>query len=147
MRFETTPDDIHGVIQAQGVVDRPRRHDVARRRRRPGNGQAVRVRRRVARHRPGGAPVHGERHDVSEGDEISVDGGRGLVIRGAVQLVPPQINEDFRAITGWADEVRRLGVRANADTPEDATGRASSAPRASACAAPSTCSSATSGCR
>jgi pyruvate,orthophosphate dikinase len=57
---------------------------------------------------------------ISEGDEISVDGGRGLVIRGAVTLVPPQINEDFRAITGWADEIRRLGVEANADTPEDA---------------------------
>ena len=42
------------------------------------------------------------------------------MIRGAVELVPPQVNEDFRTITGWADEIRRLGVRANADTPADA---------------------------
>ena len=39
---------------------------------------------------------------------------------GAVPLVPPQINEDFETILGWADELRRLKVRANADTPEDA---------------------------
>ena len=42
------------------------------------------------------------------------------MILGAVDLVPPQINEDFETILGWADELRRLGVRANADTPEDA---------------------------
>ncbi len=42
------------------------------------------------------------------------------MIRGAVRLVPPQLNEDFETITAWADAIRRLGVRANADTPEDA---------------------------
>jgi pyruvate,orthophosphate dikinase len=57
---------------------------------------------------------------VSEGDEISIDGSRGLVISGAVPLVPPQMTDDFTAVTAWADEARRLGVRANADTPEDA---------------------------
>src|SRR6185503_20161536 len=39
---------------------------------------------------------------------------------GAVPLVPPQMTDDFAAVTAWADEARRLGVRANADTPEDA---------------------------
>jgi pyruvate,orthophosphate dikinase len=57
---------------------------------------------------------------VSEGDEISIDGSRGLVINGAVPLVPPQMTDDFAAVTAWADDARRLGVRANADTPEDA---------------------------
>jgi pyruvate,orthophosphate dikinase len=59
-------------------------------------------------------------HVVREGEEITIDGGRGLVILGAVPLVPPQINRDFETLTGWADDVRRLGVRANADTPQDA---------------------------
>src|SRR5205814_2779361 len=48
-------------------------------------------------------------------------GGTGRVAVGAVPLVPPQINEDFETVLGWADDVRRLRVRANADTPEDAT--------------------------
>ena len=57
---------------------------------------------------------------VSEGDQITIDGGTGEVMLGAVPLVPAQLNEDFETITGWADEVRRLRVRANADTPADA---------------------------
>jgi pyruvate,orthophosphate dikinase len=55
------------------------------------------------------------------GDIISIDGGTGSVFIGEVPLVPPQLNEDFETILGWADELRRLGVRANADTPADAT--------------------------
>src|SRR5205814_2211837 len=56
---------------------------------------------------------------LSEGDVLTIDGGTGKVIVGPVDLVPPQINEDFETILGWADEVRRLRVRANADNPED----------------------------
>jgi pyruvate,orthophosphate dikinase len=59
-------------------------------------------------------------HGVAEGDLLTIDGGSGRVIIGAVPLVPPQINEDFRTILSWADDVRRLKVRANADTPDDA---------------------------
>jgi pyruvate, orthophosphate dikinase len=59
-------------------------------------------------------------HDLAEGDVITIDGGTGIVIAGPVELVAPQINEDFETILGWADEHRRLKVRANADTPEDA---------------------------
>ena len=51
---------------------------------------------------------------------ITIDGGTGSVIVGEVPLVPPQINEDFQTILGWADDLRRLGVRANADNPDDA---------------------------
>ena len=51
---------------------------------------------------------------------ITIDGGTGDVIVGEVNLVPPQINEDFEHLLGWADEIRRLKVRANADTPADA---------------------------
>ncbi|HZO95927.1 MAG TPA: putative PEP-binding protein, partial [Gaiellaceae bacterium] len=56
-----------------------------------------------------------------EGDVLTIDGGTGRVFVGAVPLVPPQLNDDFELLLGWADEVRRLGIRANADTPDDAT--------------------------
>ncbi len=87
-------------------------------------------------------------HKLHEGDTITIDGGTGRVIVGEVPLVPPQINEDFETILVWADAVRRLGVRANGDTPEDASEgarvrRRGHRPRA----APSTCSSARTGCR
>jgi pyruvate,orthophosphate dikinase len=59
-------------------------------------------------------------HELHEGDVITIDGGTGRVILGAVELVPPQINEDFQTMLEWADELRRMKVRANADTPEDA---------------------------
>ena len=51
---------------------------------------------------------------------ITIDGGTGRVFLGEMPLVPPQLNEDFQTMLGWADEIRRLEVRANADTPEDA---------------------------
>ena len=51
---------------------------------------------------------------------ITIDGGTGRVIVGPVRLVPPAIDENFGTILDWADELRRLRVRANADTPEDA---------------------------
>ena len=51
---------------------------------------------------------------------ITIDGGTGEVIIGEVPLIEPEINEDFETVLGWADELRRLKVRANADTPEDA---------------------------
>ncbi|MGH3039764.1 MAG: putative PEP-binding protein, partial [Gaiellaceae bacterium] len=59
-------------------------------------------------------------HELAEGDVLTVDGGTGEVIVGEVELVPPRIDENFETLLGWADEVRRLRVRANADTPEDA---------------------------
>jgi pyruvate,orthophosphate dikinase len=120
VRWETTPDDIHGVIQAQGVLT--------------AHGGMTSHAAVVARGmgKPCVCGVEALRIDaaartfsvdgtvVSEGDEISIDGSRGLVISGAVPLVPPQMTDDFTAVTAWADEARRLGVRANADTPEDA---------------------------
>jgi pyruvate, orthophosphate dikinase len=120
VRFETTPDDIHGVIQAQAVVTAhggmtSHAAVVAR-----GMGKPCVCGVESLQIDPSAKRFTVDGTTISEGDEISVDGGRGLVIRGAVKLIPPQINEDFRAITGWADEIRRLGVRANADTPEDA---------------------------
>jgi pyruvate, orthophosphate dikinase len=61
----------------------------------------------------GGAPV-------AEDDVLTVDGGTGRVILGAVELVPARIDDDFETLLRWADAVRQLGVHANADTPADA---------------------------
>ncbi|HET7759224.1 MAG TPA: pyruvate, phosphate dikinase [Gaiellaceae bacterium] len=120
VRWETTPDDIHGLIQAAGILTAhggmtSHAAVVAR-----GMGKpcvagcedlTIDVERRTL-------TIGG--HQLSEGDTITIDGGTGRVVIGKVELVPPQINEDFETILGWADELRRLKVRANADTPDDA---------------------------
>jgi pyruvate, orthophosphate dikinase len=120
VRWETTPDDIHGLIQAKGVLT--------------AHGGMTSHAAVVARGmgKPCVAGCEGLHIDVAtkavtigghklhEGDTITIDGGTGRVIVGEVALVPPQINEDFETILVWADAVRSLGVRANGDTPEDA---------------------------
>jgi len=120
VRWETTPDDIHGLIQAKGVLT--------------AHGGMTSHAAVVARGmgKPCVAGTEGLEidlatktvviggHTLHEGDTITIDGGTGRVIIGEVTLVPPQINEDFETILVWADEVRRLMVWANADTPEDA---------------------------
>jgi pyruvate,orthophosphate dikinase len=120
VRWETTPDDIHGMIAAQGILTAhggmtSHAAVVARGMGKPcvAGCEALSV---DAAARTAGL---GE-HQLAEGDVITIDGGTGRVMLGPVDLVPPQINEDFETILGWADELRRLKVRANADTPEDA---------------------------
>ena len=58
--------------------------------------------------------------EVKEGDLISIDGATGSVILGEVKMIAPELSDEFRILLDWADEIRRLGVRANADTPLDA---------------------------
>jgi pyruvate,orthophosphate dikinase len=120
VRWETTPDDIHGLIQASGILTAhggmtSHAAVVARGMGKPCvagcEGLSIDLEARTV-------TVGGQQ--LSEGDMLTIDGGTGEVIVGEVPLVPPQINEDFETILGWADEVRRLKVRANADTPEDA---------------------------
>ena len=55
-----------------------------------------------------------------EGDTITVDGTTGEVLAGAADMLPPALDDTFRTLLGWADAVRDIGVRANADTPADA---------------------------
>jgi pyruvate, orthophosphate dikinase len=120
VRWETTPDDIHGMIQAAGILTAhggmtSHAAVVAR-----GMGKpCIAGCEQLAIDMDARTAQIGD-HDLSEGDTITIDGGTGRVIVGEVPLVPPQINEDFETILGWADELRRLKVRANADTPEDA---------------------------
>jgi pyruvate,orthophosphate dikinase len=121
VRWETTPDDIHGIIGAQGILTAhggmtSHAAVVARGMGKPCVAGCDGLQLDVDNRR---GTVNGR--DFSEGDTITIDGGTGEVILGTVDLVPPQINEDLETILGWADSVRRLRVRANADTPEDAT--------------------------
>jgi pyruvate,orthophosphate dikinase len=120
VRWETTPDDINGMIFAQGILTAhggmtSHAAVVARGMGKPCvagcEGLSLDLDAKTAR--------IGE-HELREGDVITIDGGTGSVIVGEVELVPPQINEDFQTILAWADDLRRLGVRANADNPDDA---------------------------
>src|SRR2546421_5356570 len=120
VRWETTPDDIHGLLQANGILTAhggmtSHAAVVARGMGKPCvagcEGLTIDVDARTF-------SLNGQR--LAEGDVPPIDGAPGRVIVGPVALVPPQINEDFETILGWADELRRLKVRANADTPEDA---------------------------
>ena len=120
VRWETTPDDIHGMIAAQGILTAhggmtSHAAVVARGMGKPCvagcEALSVDVKARTA-------SLNGTQ--LSEGDVITIDGGSGEVIVGEVPLIPPDINEDFETVLGWADELRRMAVRANADTPEDA---------------------------
>jgi pyruvate, orthophosphate dikinase len=58
--------------------------------------------------------------ELGEGDLIAIDGSAGVVTADDVELEEPEVSEQFETVLGWADEIRTLGVRANADTPEDA---------------------------
>ncbi len=120
VRWETTPDDIHGMIAAKGILTAhggmtSHAAVVARGMGKPCVAGCEALSVDVAAKK---ASLNG--HDLGEGDLLTIDGGTGRVILGSVPLVPPQINEDFETILGWADQMRRLKVRANADTPEDA---------------------------
>jgi pyruvate,orthophosphate dikinase len=57
---------------------------------------------------------------IKEGDYVSIDGATGSVILGKVALVTPGVSEELKTLLSWADEVRKMGVRTNADTPHDA---------------------------
>ena len=57
---------------------------------------------------------------VSEGEYISIDGSTGRVYRGRIRTVEPEVSGDFATLMSWADEIRELKVRANADNPKDA---------------------------
>lgn len=120
VRWETTPDDIAGVVAAEGVLTAhggmtSHAAVVARGMGKPcvagASGLTIDSRARKI-------TIAGR--TFSEGDVMTLDGATGEVFAGALPLASPQITDGFRRILSWADDVRRLGVRANADTGEDA---------------------------
>ena len=121
VRYETTPDDIHGVIVAQGVLTA---HGGM-------TSHAAVVARGMGKPCVAGASgIHNDAKGrtltvgdrvIKEGEVITLDGSTGDVFGQEIKLIPPRINEDFQRLVTWADEVRELGVRANADNFEDAS--------------------------
>jgi pyruvate,orthophosphate dikinase len=122
VRWETNPDDLPGMDAAQGILTShggktSHAAVVAR-----GMGKpcvcgveklAIDSENKVAR-------IKGTDVELHEGDLISIDGTTGVVVLGAVSLVQPEVTGDFDTILKWSDEFRTMGVRANADTPDDA---------------------------
>jgi pyruvate,orthophosphate dikinase len=124
VRQETSPDDVHGMLAAKGILTS-----------RGGTGSHAAV---VARGLglPAVVGCEGIRVDyeqrtfevrasgeiIHEGDEVSIDGTTGTIYNGAIKTVEPNFEEehDLRTLLGWADTFRKLGVWANADYPRDA---------------------------
>ncbi len=122
VRNETSPDDVHGMLAAQGILTArgglvSHAAVVARGWGKPAvvGAEQIRVDTRAKSFRVGDTVVR-------EGDVISIDGSSGLVIEGAVELTEAEPPEELQRILGWADEIRhgKLGVRANADNGPDA---------------------------
>jgi pyruvate,orthophosphate dikinase len=120
VRPETTPDDIHGMAAAAGILTSQGGKTshaavVARGMGKPavtGAGELlVDVNAGIA---------SSSSADIRRGDVITIDGTSGAVYQGQIELMPPEVPEALAELLEWADEFRRLGVRANADTAEDA---------------------------
>jgi pyruvate,orthophosphate dikinase len=120
VREETKPEDIHGFFQAQGILTSrggktSHAAVVARGMGKPcvsGCDQIV-INTQLRSAVIGSATLH-------EGDTITIDGGSGYVYAGEVPTVEPEFPQELVSLLGWADQVARLRVMANADTPLDA---------------------------
>jgi pyruvate,orthophosphate dikinase len=120
VRPETTPDDIHGIAAARGILTSQGGKTshaavVARGMGKPAVTGVMELWVDIKSRR---AVLGGT--DVSEGDVLTIDGTSGTVYLGALELVEPRPTPALEALLEWADDIRTLGVRANADLPEDA---------------------------
>lgn len=120
VRTETTPDDIHGMIAAEGILTSrggmtSHAAVVAR-----GMGKPCVCGCESIRVDNANQCFQVDGRTVAKGEVISIDGATGRVIWGEVPMVEHRISGDFQTILDWADKARTMKVRANADTPEDA---------------------------
>ncbi|MGE5371664.1 MAG: pyruvate, phosphate dikinase [Solirubrobacterales bacterium] len=120
VRTETAPDDIHGIIEAQGVLTSrggmtSHAAVVARGMGKPCvcGCEAIKI------DTESGKFMVGDKV-INHGDIISLDGSTGNVMLGEVPMIDPTMSHEFETLLAWANETKRLSVRANADTPEDA---------------------------
>jgi len=120
VRLETSPEDFHGMLAARAVLTA-----------RGGmTSHAAVVARGMGKPAVVGCTALQVDYDrqqitingtvIPKGDYITLDGSTGAVMLGKVPTIEPQVHGDLATLLGWADEIRKLGVRANADTPEDA---------------------------
>src|SRR5712692_253526 len=120
VRVETSPEDIHGMHAAEGILTTrggmtSHAAVVARGMGKPCVSGAGALRVDYASATMGAAG-----HTLRQGDVITIDGSTGQVLAGRVPMIEPALSGEFATLMGWADAVRKLGVRANADTPNDA---------------------------
>jgi len=120
VRVETSPEDIHGMHAAQGILTSrggmtSHAAVVARGMGRPCVAGAGSLEIDYA-----GRTMSAGGVTVSQGDVITLDGSTGQIILGEVATVEPELSGEFGVLMGWADELRRMGIRANAETPADA---------------------------
>ncbi|HEY4265135.1 MAG TPA: pyruvate, phosphate dikinase [Micropepsaceae bacterium] len=119
IRLETSPEDIHGMHAAKGILTvrggmTSHAAVVARGMGRPCVTGAGTLKIDVER----GAMSTGTM-TISRGDIVTIDGAAGKVYRGRVPTLHPEVSGDFATLMGWADARRRLKIRTNADTPSD----------------------------
>ncbi len=120
VRVETSPEDIHGMHAAEGILTTrggmtSHAAVVARGMGKPCVSGAGTLR---VDYRAGTMVSMGQ--TFRKGDVITIDGGNGQVLKGTVAMLQPELSGDFAAIMEWADGARRMKVRANAETPADA---------------------------
>ncbi|MBM7656250.1 pyruvate, phosphate dikinase [Neobacillus cucumis] len=120
VRPETTPDDIHGIIASQAILTSrggmtSHAAVVAR-----GMGkacicgcEALKIDLRAKQFSVGQTVV-------KYGDIITIDGSTGEIMLGEIPMIDPELSDEFQLLLTWADQERKIGVRANADNPEDA---------------------------
>jgi len=121
VRTETSPEDIHGMHAARGILTArggmtSHAAVVARGMGRPCVSGAGMIKIDIAN----GVMTAGK-HTLKRGDIITIDGATGSVYNGRVGLRQPELTRDFGVLMAWADSIRRLKVRTNADTPDDAS--------------------------
>jgi pyruvate,orthophosphate dikinase len=120
VRVETSPEDIHGMHAAEGILTTrggmtSHAAVVARGMGKPCVSGVGSIRVDYAKQT---MTVGGK--TFKKGATITIDGSTGQVIEGSVSMLQPELSGEFATIMEWADRARRLGVRANADTPNDA---------------------------
>ena len=120
VRVETSPEDIHGMHAAEGILTTrggmtSHAAVVARGMGKPCVSGAGQIRVDYAKGTLSIGPT-----TLKAGDVLTIDGGNGQVLLGEIKMQQPELSGDFAKLMSWADKVRRLKVRANAETPEDA---------------------------
>src|SRR5271165_1485426 len=120
VRIETSPEDIHGMHAAEGILTTrggmtSHAAVVARGMGKPCVSGCGNIRVDYGR----GTMSVGQR-TFKTGDVITIDGSLGQVLAGRMPMIEPEMSGEFGTLMGWADQVRRLKVRVNADTPDDA---------------------------
>jgi pyruvate,orthophosphate dikinase len=120
VRPETTPDDIHGIVASQAILTSrggmtSHAAVVAR-----GMGKAC-----ICGCEALKIDVKAKQFTVGEtvvnyGDTITIDGSTGEIMLGEIPMIDPELSPEFQLLLSWADQERKIGVRANADNPEDA---------------------------